>query len=67
MNTIHYLEEWRGEQIIPPQGDNFTPMGQNSLLGDNFAPGGQSLPLGASGTSPSSAMRNVSKILANCR
>jgi hypothetical protein len=47
VNTLYCLEEWRGEQIISPPGDNFTPRGQNSPLGDNFTPGGQSLPLGA--------------------
>jgi hypothetical protein len=35
-----YLEEWRGEQIISPQGTKFTPGGQ-------LRPLGQSLPLGA--------------------
>jgi hypothetical protein len=46
VNTLYFLEEWRGEQRILTPGDNFTPTGQNSPLGDNFAPGGQSLPLG---------------------
>jgi hypothetical protein len=32
MNTLYFLEEWRGEQRISPPGDNFTPRGQNSLL-----------------------------------
>jgi hypothetical protein len=45
VNTLYCLVEWKGEPIISPSGDNFTPRGQNSLLGDNFNPGGQSLPL----------------------
>jgi hypothetical protein len=44
--TLYSLEVWRGEQIISPPGDNFTPRGQSSHLGYNFDPGGQSLPLG---------------------
>jgi hypothetical protein len=39
VNTLYCLEEWRGEKIISPPGDKFTPRGQNSPLGDNFAPG----------------------------
>jgi hypothetical protein len=34
------------ERRISPQGDNFSPRGQNSPLGDNIAPVGQILPLG---------------------
>jgi hypothetical protein len=47
VNTLYWLEEWRGKLRISPPGDNFTARGQSTLLGDNFDPGGQSLPLGA--------------------
>jgi hypothetical protein len=46
VNTNNFLEEWRGEQIISPPEDNFTPRGQNSPLGDNFAPGVRVCPRG---------------------
>jgi hypothetical protein len=46
LSTV-YIEEWRGKQRISPQGDNFTPTGQNLPLGDNFAPGVKVCPLGA--------------------
>jgi hypothetical protein len=46
VNTLYYLEEWRGKQRISPPEDNFTSRGQNSPLGDNFAPGVKVLPLG---------------------
>jgi hypothetical protein len=44
VNTLYCFEEWKGEQIISPTGDNFTPRGQNSPLGDNFTPGSKFAP-----------------------
>jgi hypothetical protein len=47
VNTLYCLEERRGEQIILPPGDNFTPRGQThpwgitSPLGSKFAPRGE--------------------------
>jgi hypothetical protein len=33
VNTLYYLEEWRGKQRISPPGDNFNHRGQISPLG----------------------------------
>jgi hypothetical protein len=44
VNTLYYIEECRGEQIIPPPGYNFTSRVQNSPFVGQL---GQSLPLGA--------------------
>jgi hypothetical protein len=33
MNILYCLVEWRGEQIISPPGDNFTPVDHNLPLG----------------------------------
>jgi hypothetical protein len=49
VNTLYCLKEWKGEQIISPTGDNFTPApgdkihswGITSPLGSKFAPRGE--------------------------
>jgi hypothetical protein len=47
MNTLYFLEEWRGEQIISSPGDKIhpggqlLPWGQSLPLGSKFAPGGK--------------------------
>jgi hypothetical protein len=46
VNTLHYLEEWRGKQRFSSPRDSFTPRGQNLEAGQ-LRPRGQSLPLGA--------------------
>jgi hypothetical protein len=47
VNTVYYLEEWRGEKRISSPGDIFTPREQNSPFGttpplvSKFAPRGE--------------------------
>jgi hypothetical protein len=38
VNTLNFLEEWRGEQRISPPGDKIHPWGTTSPLGAEFAP-----------------------------
>jgi hypothetical protein len=72
MNTLYYLEEWRGEQRIRPPWKKFTPVrqlcprGKSSPQGDNFAPGekkftpgGQLRPWGQSLPPPLKLRANV--------